>query len=290
MILSGGLGNQLWQLAFAHLLSKFGKTTLIAIGKNSHPLSSEERAFLTIKKVLIHCKHEIEWKHSDFKKISTRARFVPESNYFIRSPRLLDSRNTPVKKLIEAQVDRFSRHFGYYQSIGLLQSNIDEVLEEVSATINQEVLTKVDRQIYSSFLHVRGGDYLEVRHAEELGVLNEAYYKNIFEEFVLEIGESPIVLTNDFPHATKVLPVPLKDIANSPKVEDELQTLALMSQANHCFIANSSFSWWGGQLAKKRIGSLIYAPYPWTKMECNTGVINSDVYSNYMRFIPASFN
>jgi hypothetical protein len=74
----------------------------------------------------------------------------------------------------------------------------------------------------------------------------------------------------------------------TPSKVSELTALYLMSQSKILFIANSSFSWWGGYLALRNPESRVIVPSPWLKGDYDSGRV-SDVYLPDMQLIPAIY-
>jgi len=102
------------------------------------------------------------------------------------------------------------------------------------------------------FLHVRGGDYLK-QHKELHYVDLKNYYKKCLDSIP---NEQLVVFTNDVPYAESILK-DYKYILISGSEED---TLYLMSQCKGGICANSTFSWWGAYMNTNR---KLFLPSKW---------------------------
>ena len=107
------------------------------------------------------------------------------------------------------------------------------------------------------FLHIRGGDYLNIPlHYIDL----DNYYVCAIDKFPK--GTKFSIFTNDLHYANKMKF--LKDIDCEFINESELDSLYLMSQCKGGICANSSFSWWGAYLNRNRTITL---PSKWFNSE-----------------------
>lgn len=121
-----------------------------------------------------------------------------------------------------------------------------------------------------AFLHIRRGDYLSIQHIHYVQPLS--YYETAVNK-LLSINpsiERILILTEDMDWVRQqpFFSLPIFELYNC---DDELTTLALMSQCKSGAIcANSTFSWWGAFLGAYESRSPVYVPSRW---------INERVYS-----------
>ena len=223
--LQGGLGNQLFQLAFLmHVRQMTGHH--IFLDSLESPMShSKEKYFNTIFS---------KWKNY-YKNISVKT--VLHEN-----PKLAYENWNHKINSVEGNV----KLIGYFQRWGYyINKNYINIVD--SLTFDNAILQKYPDIQKKTFIHVRGGDYIgNPFHHVDL----RKYYKKCME---LCKGEF-VIFTNDIPYAQSILPdIPIIS-------ESELDTLYLMSKCAGCICANSTFSWWGAYLNRDRP---IFFPSQW---------------------------
>jgi hypothetical protein len=212
--LQGGLGNQLFQLAFLDYISKKTRKEKY-LQKLSSPdtVHSNENYFETIFK---------KWK--PLYKEGINACLITEKLDIKKQEWNISEENVLLK--------------GYFQNYEYIDPIRDEFIQKLS--FNEKILEKysdINKQIV---IHVRGGDYKNNKFHEQ-SLTN--YYKRCMESCK---GDMFIVCTNDIPYATQL-------IENCNFIqENEVDTLYIMSKAKGVICANSSFSWWGAYLNPNR--------------------------------------
>ena len=224
--LIGGLGNQLFQLAFLLYCSKItGKPSFLMNLSSPRTQHSSQQYFETLlqKWKYLHCNKDVNtelkdnhrMEHEDWKsKINSTQGNIKLNGYFQR-----------------------------YQYVNEVREDFISRL-----TFNEAILEKYPDIQEKIVIHVRGGDYKN-NNFHELNLTN--YYKKCIE---LCKDEKFIVCTNDIPYAKQL--VSIFDFID----ENEVDTLYLISKAKGVICANSSFSWWGAYLNPNR---LIFMPSKW---------------------------
>ena len=116
----------------------------------------------------------------------------------------------------------------------------------------------------STLIHIRGGDFLD--HRQSIGILGEIYYEKVFE-LIKEMNIGRVhVMTDDIDFAKKILPTEwIPSISFIQKNMDiaNFEYLSLFAFPSHIIVSNSTFSWWGAQLAKN--GSHVISPETWNR-------------------------
>jgi len=235
--LNGGLGNQLFQLAFLLYAAKITKSlyfldTLIS-PKTIH---SSEQYFET----LLNKWNPYFCKKSVNNKLIENSKMIYEDWY---------------KKINSISGDiKLNGFFQRFEYINLIK---DEFISKL--TFDKSILEKYPDIQNTFFIHIRGGDYIQNPfHFIDL----KSYYIECMKKHE---DEKFIIFTNDIPYASNLLP-------NIPIIEEsEVNTLYLMSESKGCICSNSSFSWWGAYLNENRP---IYLPDKWfndSKMD-TTGI------------------
>ena len=244
--MTGGLGNQLFQLKFAQELRKRGlvitlDTSTLAPRKFEIPEDLTEFQIIASKRSQPRIFHSL-----------AHANLLPNV-IFEDHPRIF---HKVVSKLIPLN------HFGYYQSIledfsfPLKLENFDELL-----------LRKYDfaeKLSNSLAIHIRGGDF---RGNEMYLTLGVDYYVDVLRGINFGDMHDIFVFTDDPDYAHILIDsISIQfDLScfNIVYLSQELlpfETLKLLSIAKCRIISNSTFSWWGGVLALNRGRSATYAP------------------------------
>jgi hypothetical protein len=262
VLLTGGLGNQLFQTAAAFHFEKLTKReTVLARDENSY---SKYNHGSRVEKLIPNLK--IEEK-------------VEKADLILRIDRRIIRANQIYAKLRKIQVHqelgfdpdmniqgRTKELRGYFQSYVYAES-----LKEIYRDSILNYLRGSPLNVHQSdpstagpvSLHIRRGDYETLRTT--IGMLDFAYYENALEELDTQKEITEIwVFSDDVAKASTILSRSrfLKfmnfQIASSL---GEIDSLAAMSLCNRHVIANSTFSWWGAFLTGGQ--GKIMAPDKW---------------------------
>jgi len=152
---------------------------------------------------------------------------------------------------------------GYWQN-ELYFSNIRESLLGELSPINSmsdlgyAYLESIE-QSNSVSLHVRRGDYLNLKN---IGVLGVDYYTKAVD-YIRQNVESPTfyIFSDDLEWCKDSLGF-LDNCIYVDRTQTEIEDLKLMSFCRHNIIANSSFSWWGAWL-NQNPDKIVIAPKGW---------------------------
>jgi hypothetical protein len=211
--LQGGLGNQLFQLAFLDSMSKkTGRAKFITTTQSPVTVHSNQQYFETIFK---------NWKSLYSQTYTVLVREHPN---FVNQ-----EWNIPDVNVM---------FHGYFQKYQYTDPIIDEF--KAKLCFNESILQKYPSISEKIVIHIRGGDYKgNCFHEQPL----QNYYKKCME---LCAGEQFVVFTNDIHYARGFLP-------NTEIIEEsEEDSLFLMTKAKGVICANSSFSWWVAYLNPNR--------------------------------------
>lgn len=111
-------------------------------------------------------------------------------------------------------------------------------------------------------VHVRRGDYV---NESSFGILSSEYYRDIIKSVYASGHYNKIWLfSDDFVEAAMCIPEELRnEVLEIPEVDNSpASTLQVMRFGKGYVIANSSFSWWGAFLSENR-NCEVHAPFPW---------------------------
>lgn len=281
----GGLGNQMFQYAFALALQEKHKDEEIKID-----ISHFNYIFIKkYKSANLHNGYEIEKIFSKARILHATAWDLMKVTWYI--PNYVLSRVVrkvfPIRKneYIQKSEDVFAfndnilnaKGNGYYegvwQAIGYLENVKEKIQEVFQHPEPNEYNKRLIREISSCNsvgLHVRRGDYL---HDHEFnGICDLEYYKKGITEILSDGKEHCFyIFSNDIKWCMQEI----EPLLSGHKVvyvtgntgKDSCWDMFLMTYCKDLIIANSSFSWWGAFLNKSV--SKVVAPYPWVKREGN---------------------
>ena len=287
--LTGGLGNQLFQLAAGLSVTRERPLTLewgIGRPRTGFDGLPDLCAFCLPKNVSLQPARKINWLASKASGFMLRMAIAPTvvervpgfffisrtlasivtSVYFRRPIKLLASRNVGYASLGHRAFGKFL--VGYFQSYKYMHDDsVSSILQGLRINIECEELIKYKNLALVELplvVHIRLGDY---KNEDNFGVLPEDYYniaiRNLWESkqykkiwiFSDEPELARILFSNILPGEARWIP----EIDNSAG-----KTLEVMRYGNGYVIGNSTFSWWGAYLSYTREAKII-APNPWFK-------------------------
>jgi glycosyltransferase involved in cell wall biosynthesis len=286
VFLTGGLGNQLFQLASGLQGSQGNVVGITSLGSQYRGEGIDIEKF------------EFPFSNITFRKLERNRLLVKTFNLGIR----LSIRKTWIEQVpITRSISRafmtiyFTGHFkrlvtihisegvsgifdgvknqssvliGYFQNYRNFSDPISlEVLENchLKSEVDQETLSKF--KVRSSLrvpciVHVRLGDYLS---STDFHKLDKNYYSTALRRLSAASQFSEIWLFSDEPaEAIKYIPFELRGKVYIPEIPLENASLTLeVMKLGECFvIANSTFSWWAAFLRKNPSAKVI-APIKW---------------------------
>lgn len=286
--LSGGLGNQMFQYAFAVAL------------QHKYP---EERVYIDIQHyntiffkkfrgVNLHNGYEISkvFKNADLH--IAKPWDIIHLSYFI--PNYVLSRIA--RKILPVRASEYVAKYamnysydgnafenncsmyyeGYWQCIKYY-SNIKDILQKhFSHPTPNEYNSTLIAEIQNSEsvgIHVRRGDYLS--EPEFRGICDLDYYRKSIDVILREHKNCHFyIFSNDIQWCrTNLLPLVGDSkitFVTENKGCNSCWDMFLMTYCKHLIIANSSFSWWGAFL-NNRVEK-VCAPYPWINRDCELDI------------------
>lgn len=266
----GGLGNQMFQYAFAlSLKNKYCEDVLIDIHHfNGYPLFNGYEIGLVFKNASLPIANK--------KQIRKVSRYVPhyKLSRFIR-------RYCPSKKT--EYISRYTYKYiqevwnisgdcyyeGYWQSYKFFDTIRTEIIKEFQFPIPNEYNLNLSLQMSNSNsvgIHVRRGDY--VNNSSFGGICDEAYYKKAITLLTNLLSDDVYFFFSNDTEWCKDYLVPLLKgkpffIVDGNKGENSFFDMFLMTKCKNLIIANSTFSWWGAYLNCNN--GVIIAPHIWNK-------------------------
>lgn len=257
----GGLGNQMFQYAYAKALQQKGYEVKIDIS-----------AFETYK---LHGGYQLDKYNIDLNP-STK----DENNEFykntlcskvLRKFRIDFSRRVKEKSLLfdnqllniedNNYIDGYFQNENYFKNIKeiiLKQFIINQKISDYS----KDIENKIKKSQNSCSLHIRRGDFINSTNISIHGVCALEYYKNAIK-YLEEIGHmNYFVFSDDIEWVKKNLPMGNAIYVNSIEKRIPHEDIYLMNLCIYNIIANSSFSWWGAWLNQNE-KKVVLAPKRW---------------------------
>lgn len=269
--LSGGLGNQLFQYAFARAFSIKNQTKLYLDLSSFRSLLPGETKRKYELDFYNHKGSQYPLSFPYFSKIYSKFPFILKLfgvEYYKEKTLSYDPTIMGLKG--DFYFDGYWQSFKYFQEYSILLSN--ELLPFNQSSMNEsclKLLSSIHKSI-SVAIHVRRGDYITNKSAKDThGLLEEIYYKNAIQ-YMNERVSNPFyfVFSDDlewcrafFSNIKGNFIYPSKNSNNLPQ-----EDIFLISNCNHSIIANSSFSWWGAWLGDcmfDSVNRIVIAPKQW---------------------------
>lgn len=284
----GGLGNQMFQCAFAMLLKHMHPEEEVYIDTHHYHTIFLKKC----RRFNLHNGYEIAnifpkviLPIASFRKVAKLSYWIPNYTLSRLGRRILPIRKPEYvapysmnysydKDALEVKGDCY--YEGYWQSVHYY-SKIKEELQKVYAhpdpnIYNADLIKKIEG-CNSVGIHIRRGDYLN--EPEFHNICGLEYYKMAIKD-VMKDGENHVffVFSNDINWCKKNI----TPIVKGQKIlyvtgntgRESCWDMFLMSHCKHLIMANSSFSWWGAFLNKQ--GGRVYAPQPWLNRDCEIDI------------------
>lgn len=252
--LSGGIGNQLFQLCAAVIVSqRTGREfRLDTLNLALSMLPGFTRRRLLIEELL--APHEL---HS-----AATAWFIRLSKH----KRGYLCEEGPLDDPISRVSTSTRRMFGYFQRFGVAEEANSEIFGRLkSSTIAHTILSSKPKKYI--VVHVRCGDYLKPRVQSMQGMTGQDYFIDAIRHASSVTGLHDVRIISDDPAAACSLlaePLSRKGFTLMPAGQgSEWRDLGVLANGSAVVMSNSTFSWWGAYFAFKQHGALVVAPVPW---------------------------
>lgn len=265
LTLYGGLGNQLFQYAFAYHLAKLSNTRII-INHDIENYKSRWGRDFALQHFSIPSLRTVRHKASlpvrALRKLRAAAGIPKKQPQHVVEQGLEFHPELLAPYRGNVFVDGHWQDERYFAAVAADIRAIFRVSIPPSAA-NARLLETI-QSVNAVSLHVRRGDYLKPAAHAVHGVCDAAYYKAAVE-LVASKTISPhfFVFSDDIAWARENLA--LHPAMHFVDINDEAaayEDLRLMYSCKHHITANSSFSWWGAWL-NPRADKIVVAPKQW---------------------------
>lgn len=272
---NGGLGNQMFQYAFARALEKktgfktifdmsfFKKKYARPYELNVFNLNAEfvEDFWLKLKlKIIWELRKKLNGKKFLGLTLYSESHFEFDENAFKVKP----------NNYIE----------GFFQSEKYFKDIEDEIRTDFQFKNspdeeNQKLIEKIVAT-NSISLHIRRGDYIKKKRYQNLYATCSLDYYKRGVEYITQHHPNPtlFIFSDDIEWVKENLNLPYESVYISHNTGSKsYEDMRLMSLCKHNIIANSSFSWWGAWLNNNK-EKVIIAPQKWFNDE---SIVQTDV-------------
>ena len=270
--LVGGLGNQMFQYAYATELAKkmndeicfdvdFYRDSLPAIFNlqitQKQTTDQVTLADLGVAKKMEKAYHVLQYliRKLNHERIGAGLfHFLSQFGYYFNfdpfyySPKICNKKNKYI--------------YGYYQGIEYFQSSEHEIKQQFVGMLGDtaRIYENKIKECNAVAVHIRLGDYREKKN-QYLNVCTDAYYSRGINYIKEHVDNSHFfVFTNDANLVRQKGYIP-RDAIIIEKTKD-YEDLMLMKACKHFVISGSTFSWWGSYLSENEM-KITIAPKVW---------------------------
>ncbi len=287
--LKAGLGNQMFQYAYARALAIKNKTGLFIDTSWYSNISTKDtsRVFLLDK---FNINATVLDTTSKSESVSTSASYMqrPLPKLWHKLMRKLFSKSDYIYYYKLANLQDGSIVEGYWNTDKYFRNFKDVISKELTlkSPLSPAGLSKkswIDDQIsqgkYLILIHVRRGDYATNPHANKFhGLIDSKYYKQAVQRIASEYtyinrSNTTFVISTDDESWTKenvegwINMNGFQTFWISDSQIPDYEEIHLMSLCHHYIIANSTFSWWPAWLSStakdKGLKKIVVAPRKW---------------------------
>lgn len=267
----GGLGNQMFQYAFACMLKeKYHQGRILA---DFSAYDSEDKSGIRVPRILQlntditianeHSLNEVKMFHHRVKskplyKMCLGLEGVLNKRYYLEWNRAY---------ICPERLLSYQYYDGYWQSwryLKGLENTLYEAftLRKIPGEKTQNAIKKFSA-INSVMLGIRRGDYL--KDQKHFGIFDAEYYYHCMD-YIQQKIENPvfIIFSNDIEWVKKNMDFRKYSVKYRLKNEQDSDTeeLMVMASCKHFIIVNSTYQWWGAWLSKKP-EKIVIAPEKW---------------------------
>lgn len=157
--------------------------------------------------------------------------------------------------------------FGFFQCPQYFESIRQVLLRDFSlnrplSDNSQQVLNEIRQAEHAVSIHIRRGDYLYAQTT--FNIVPDTYYRQGIAYLKAQLGENCkfFVFSDEVDEAKKIFNGDNFYFVEGNTGSRSYEDMVLMSECDHNIIANSSFSWWGGYL-NRNPKKIVIAPRRW---------------------------
>lgn len=299
VIISHGLGNQLFQYSFAHFLQSYtGKLVKIENSPIISNLGHGRSAAFKLNDFLANCtelqfsKHNVISNHSLFGRAMHRFGIAPRLAKYITKSKdyeiFIEERESTSFKFLPFTLDKTTPKTsfrGFFQNWRYVQANAEKIFAELSEYLELYVQKRSNfyKTLNSNLLviHIRRGDFLARNRSSSEGILDLDSYRKIIKDICKNRELMQVVTVTDSPQVLRREGID-KEFGRiiGPDEESVWGTLKIMKEADFLIAGNSTLSWWGSFLVINS-GGQAYIPEPFYRDIETGGAFNYPGFQTY---------
>ncbi len=279
--LTGGLGNQLFQYAFARTIQDYSQDQIVAstyeithFDKNREP---NIKNYVLNEKVTF-TDDKISWFLDRRGILSKTLRKLSPRMYFKFINAMYGGYIWYEDDYLEISLIKHKNYYvgGYWQSEKYFKTILSELRKEFMPKMICKKTREFEELILGSesvCMHIRRGDYFsEINRRYQ--VCNSDYYNNALAYILKKLSKPKIfIFSDDKKWVEENINLTL-DVVYVEDDHDYLE-LYLMAKCNHFIISNSSFSWWAQELSDY-VDKIVIAPSKWRNDQICADIYNSN--------------
>ena len=237
--IQGGLGNQLFQFAYADYLREFFNQEIRLDTSWFSNRKSDTERHLELTKIIDSFEFTSTWKSNS--KLFQR---VFPHNYFREGSENCLNPSSDAKYFL-----------GYFQD--------KKFAERVAKNLSESAIDKLSGPQYErNAVHIRRGDYMRPVALDHHGICSITYFENSVRRLVPIFGILEVDVFSDDSQIFREVQHTGWNISN--EINNPFDQIAEMSKYRGLVISNSSFSWWSAQFARDfKRSQIVVAPKLW---------------------------
>lgn len=271
--LSDGLGNQMFQYAFARTLQKLTGDTVL-LDRSWFPEFGENTLRRAVPRPFALGAYDLPLAYATQEQadmiVYGRGLAGKLRHLLHRRPGLVREGRADLSPAALARFGGNRLFRGFFQSASYPAFVRTELLEDFALPPSRiddanRLLAKEIAAHHSVAVHIRRGDYMKADSQRIHGLCPMAYYAEAEKIICRSTEDTPrLYLFSDDPdwvrgHYETNLPFTVVDVNDASQGHLDIY---LMSRCRHAVIANSTFSWWGAWLIEAP-GKIVVAPRRW---------------------------
>ena len=273
-----GLGNQMFQYAFARSLGKKTEQNVYLEGRRIYreslpgeDLDIERKCSLVhfnLKLKFIRPEYLSKWKYLEQRTCFQKIRYVCALRGLGDYGFVTDHEDQCAYREDFMDLRKSMYIMGHFLNKKYIDPIKDELLQEFTPKEKfavPEELEEAFRKFETVSIHIRRGDYLYVQHAQAINreIKQGRYYERAMERFARK-GKNLcfLIFSDDIAWVRENFPCSYPHIYISDRGFKDYEEMMLMSYCDHNIIAHSTFSYWGAWLNQNKEKIVIY-PKHW---------------------------
>lgn len=283
--IKGGLGNQMFQYAYAKLLEKcFSEDIKLDFSYFNNCNDSMRVPRLTKFNLTLSSASDNEIKkYLIFPRLGSHDSLTYKASIFFEkyfnSKYCFEERRDYEDPILRCEYDYYD---GYWQA----NRYVEEVLPDLKKDfvpidkLSEKTLGYIDQyeSENSVFVGVRKGDYVQSKAKKTFGDFSSDYYLNAMR-YIAERVDNPCfhIFSNDIGWCKNNLRIDKykHDFRESDMQVNDFEELILMSKAKHAIIVNSTYNWWGATLIEN-CNKIVCCPERWFWDRETESIINDN--------------